>query len=358
MSSRVAFVVMAGGKGERLWPLVRASVPKACVSLDGTRTLLEATLARLRGVVRTPHPQLLIVTTASQARPIQQLLPPSPRRSLVIEPEGKNTAACLTLAAAALAARDPRTVMAVVPADHWLAPTDAFHRSLRAAIDLAARREEIVTIGLRPTRVHPGLGHLCVGPAIRTSQGARAFPLMRFIEKPSPATAQQLMRHHRVYWNAGIFVGRVGTFLGLIRRWLPEHAARLIPLGALVGRPQFARRAAAAYRRLAPVSFDVGVMAHRRSGFVVEGAFDWEDVGSWESWVRISPARHTALTIDGRNVRVVSTNGHLVATVGLKDIIVVQTSDATLVCRASSTQAVRAVVARLAHNRRLARYLS
>jgi len=365
--ARVAYVIMAGGKGERLWPLVRSEIPKVClpapstarqagVSIDGTHTLLGATLKRIQPLMRRGD-ALLIVTTAPQAQAVRAVLPAQVRRSLLVEPEGKNTAACIALAAATLAQRDPTSVMAVLPADHWIRQASAFRKSLLAAIEWASTDERIVTIGVRPTRIHPGLGHLCPGSLLGIRHGCRVFHLTRFVEKPSHRVAQRLLSQRRTMWNAGMFIGRVTTFLELMQQWLPHHARQLIPLGPVVGRSAFQRTAASAYRRLRAVSFDDGVMVHLRNGCVVEGDFTWEDLGSWDSWVRIRRIGAPALSIASRNVHVVSPDGHLVAAVGLRDLVVVHTPDATLVCRTQDAQAVRTVVARLAHDRSLSRYL-
>ncbi len=353
-SPRVACVIMAGGRGERLWPLVRKTVPKVCLRIDGKRSLLETTLARVQGL--WPRQQLLIVTTAAQARPIRHMLPRALRHALLVEPQPRNTAACIALAAVVLAQEDPTTIMVALPADHWIRPPAAFRHSLRSAIDVARENDEIVTIGIRPTRVHPGLGHVSVGASVGLQSGCRVFRLRRFEEKPSPNRARRLLASKRVYWNSGIFVGRVTTFLDLIERWLPAHARLIAPLGELAGQSGFQRRATSVYRRLRAISFDHGVMVHLRQGGVVEGNFQWEDVGSWESLIRISQGRQQGVRVASQNSHVISPDGHLVATVGLDHVIVVTTRDATLVCRTDRSQAVRGVVARLLSDRRLARY--
>src|SRR3990167_2894154 len=163
MAQRIAvtFVIMAGGRGKRLRPLVSAARPKVCLSLDGTRSLLQATIERLGPV--WPRAHWLIVTTRGQANIIRRHLPAKFRRALLVEPQIKNTAACLTLAAATVAARDPRRVMVVVPADHWVGDAVAYRRTLRTAIHAALREDAIAMIGIRPTHGHTGLGYLRVG---------------------------------------------------------------------------------------------------------------------------------------------------------------------------------------------------
>ncbi len=355
MRRAVGCVIMAGGRGARLWPMVHSEMPKVCATIHGTRTLLDETLQRVAPLWRGGHG--LIVTTQAFARPIRRSLPAAVRRCLLVEPQPRNTAACIALAASVLAERDPQMVMVVLPADHWMKPASAFRRSLQAAVDAARAGGRIVTIGLKPARPHPGLGYLCAGGAREIRRGCRTFELARVVEKPSEDAAGALIRQGRTYWNTGIFVGRVQTFLDVIARWLPEHARLIRPLGRLAGRPGFAREAARIYRRLPSVSFDHGVMAHLRGGDIVEGKFAWEDLGSWDSWIRISRHVKPALEVASRNVHVMTTNGHLVATVGLDDVVVVQTADATLVCRTKDAQAVYDVVAHLERDPRLARYL-
>ena len=253
----VTFVVMAGGKGERLWPLVRARTPKVCLSPDGTRSLLQATIDRLRPVWRGAS--WLIVTTQEQADPVRAELPPSMRRALLVEPQIKNTAACITLAALAVG-RDPEQVMVVVPADHWVGEPRMFQQAVRTAIRAAMAQDAIAMIGIRPTHPHPGLGYLCGGAPLAGSWNPRVFRLVRFVEKPSRARAQQLLRRPHTYWNSGIFVGTAYRFLVSLAMYLPEHVRRLAPLAltralrrgtpALTATPAFLRRAASCYRPL------------------------------------------------------------------------------------------------------------
>lgn len=354
MTPRVVSVIMAGGRGERLWPLVRLGRPKACILIDGARSLLELTAQRIQPL--TPSATPLIITTAAQAGPIRRVLPARLRRSLIAEPEAKNTAACIMLAAATVAARDPSTVMAVFPADHWIDPAAVFHRTIRAAVEHAQRADGLVTIGLRPTLPNSGLGYLRAGRAAASKRHCRIFRLQQFIEKPSAQKAKRLLKRPGTYWNTGIFVGRAEVFLDAFRRWLPEHAKHLAPLGALAGRPAFARRAAQAYRRVASVSFDHGVMMRGQRAWMVEGRFQWEDLGSWDSWIRTNRLTRPSLAVASRNVRVLNANGHLIATIGLDDAIIVHTPDATLVCRPDNAQALHQVAAQLARDPALSRY--
>ena len=356
----VTFVVMAGGKGERLWPLVRASTPKVCLSPNGSRSLLEATIDRLRPI--WPRASWLIVTTQEQAAAVRRALPAPLRRAVLVEPQGRNTAACITLAAVALAVRDPRRVMVVVPADHWIGDVRAFRRAVRSAIHAAVSQDTLATIGIRPTHPHVGLGYLCAGSPLAGDRQRGVFRLERFIEKPSRALAKRLIKRAGTYWNSGIFVGMADTFLGCVTEWLPDHTRYLVPLATSLrrerslGTASFARRARRAYGTLQAVSFDHGVMDHFHGGLVVAGRFPWADLGSWDVWARLGQVAPRTVAIESQNVTVVGQPDHLIATVGVCDLLVVQTPSATLICRAGRAQAVRQVVKRLSTDPRLAPY--
>jgi len=350
----VTFVIMAGGKGERLWPLVRDATPKVCLAPDGRHSLLQATIARLRPV--WPSASWLIVTTRGQADAVRRSLPKRLRRAVLVEPQIKNTAACITLAAVALAARDPHRVMVVVPADHWVGDALAFRRSILTAIRAAVAQDTIAMIGIRPTHPHPGLGYLCAGSRLDGVRNPPAFHVERFVEKPSPAAARRLLARGRTYWNSGMFVGTADKFLECVTEWLPDHTRRLVPLASGLGTASFARRAVRAYRALDAVSFDYGVMDHVRGGVVVEGRFPWADLGSWETWARLSHGAARTIGVDSRNITVVSQGDHLVATIGLRDLLVIHTPSATLICPPSKSQTVREIVKRLSQSPRFARY--
>lgn len=349
----VTFVMMAGGRGERLWPLVRQSTPKVCLSPDGRGSLLRNTINRLRPT--WPNARWLIITTQEQAQAVRAIVPAALRRAILIEPQIKNTAACITLAAAAIARQDEHRVMVAVPADHWIGDPPAFQRAIRAAIRAAAAHQTMVTIGVRPTHPYLGLGYLCAGSPLKRAGGARIFRLARFIEKPSLPMARTLLKRPRTFWNSGMFIATAETFLASITEWLPEHTRQLVPLATGSART-FSRRARRAYEALPGVSFDHGVMDRLQSGLVVEGRFSWADLGSWDTWAHLGQSSSRMIAVDSENVKVVGHDGHLVATIGVRDLVVVQTPTATLICHSQKAQAVRQVVQRLAMNPQLASY--
>ena len=363
---KLATIIMAGGTGDRLWPLVCHTTPKVCLSIDGSTSLLGMTLDRLKPFAA--QGPVWIVTSAQQRSAVVRAVPIRHRVQIIAEPEPRNTAACIALAAAGIAERDPKMVMVLLPADHWIPDVSIFQRSVQAAISMASEQPIVATIGLKPTPngappsvgaagrssrggfadSQLGLGHLCAGRSLGSRHGRRVFALRRFVEKPSAAVAKRLLRQRGMYWNAGMFIAQAGVLVDLIRRHLPIHARWVLPLGSHIGKADFARAAQRAYRHVPNISFDDGIMAKARRACIVDGGFRWEDLGSWESWSRLSAAqRHAQLQVGTQNVRIVSSNGHLVAAVGVQDLIIVQTPRATLICHAGHSQAVRSVVSAL-----------
>ena len=353
MALAVTFVVMAGGRGERLWPLVRASCPKVCLSPDGRRSLLQATIDRLRPA--WPTAQWLIVTTAEQAAAVRADVPSALRRAVLVEPEIKNTAACMMLAAVAVARRHRDGIMVAAPADQWVDDAAAFQTAVRTAIRAAVSQDTIALIGVPATHPHTGFGYLCTGAALEVFHHPQVFHIARFIEKPSRAEAQRLIRKPRTFWNSGIFVGSAENFLTRMTEWLPEQTRQLVPVAARVRRWDDAmlRRA---YHKLMPISFDYGVMDHAQGGVVVEGHFSWTDLGSWDAWAKLGYASRRTVSVDSKNITVISQDDHLVATLGVRDLVVVRTPSATLICHAGRAQAVREIVKQLWSDARLMRY--
>jgi mannose-1-phosphate guanylyltransferase len=256
--------------------------------------------------------------------------------------------------------------MVVAPADHWIGDVPAFRRAVRAAIRAAVTYDTLATIGIRPTHPHPGLGYLCAGVPVKGWHKPRVLRLARFIEKPSRALAQRLMKRPRTYWNSGTFVGTADKFLECITEWLPDHVRRLMPLSAALreerggrhgpGTASFALRARTAYRTLESVSFDHGVMDHLHGGLVVEGRFPWADLGSLDIWARLRGGTSRTIAVDSERVTVIGQERDLVATIGVRNLLVVQTPSATLICHPDKVQALREVVKRIWADPRLAVY--
>jgi mannose-1-phosphate guanylyltransferase len=339
---------MAGGSGTRFWPRSRRRVPKQLLPVLGTRSLLQDTVARLRGLVPTAH--ILIVTHRDHAAEVRRQLPQLPRRNVLVEPQGRNTAPCLALAAIEIERRARGATFVSLPADHAIADPRAFRATLLEAFAWAAAEPVAVTIGIRPTAPETGYGYVHVGQ----HRAGRTARVRAFVEKPSAARARRFVASKAYRWNSGMFVWQTATVLALLDRHLPEVTAPLRKALATRSSAALAR----AYARLPSISIDYGVMEHARDVLVVSADFGWSDVGSWAALADLGAGRNgggAVIPIDAAR-SVVFGDGRLVALIGLDDVIVVDTPDAVLVCHRDRTQDVRRVVAELVR-RRLEAYL-
>jgi mannose-1-phosphate guanylyltransferase len=332
-------------------------VPKQLLPIVGRQSLLADTLARVRPLI--PSTRTWVVTAASHAPAVRRAARGLPRRQVLVEPEGRNTAAAIALAALAVARTAPDAVMVVLPADHAVGDPVAFRATLARAMEVAQTTDRLVTIGVPPTYPETGFGYVEVGPALDEC-GAGVHAVARFLEKPDAARARDLIASGNVLWNAGIFAWRVTRILEELRRWVPEVMA---PLERAVAR-RTPRALVQAYRRLPSISIDTGVLERAEHVAVVRATFPWSDVGSWAAVADLwrngkeagsNAVRGMTVLVDSANC-VVDAGSRLVALVGVQDLVVVDTPDALLVCPKARAQDVRLVVEEL-RRRRLRRYL-
>ena len=358
MKPHVYAVVMAGGKGTRFWPLSRPRRPKQLLRLFSEKSLLRETVDRLLpefGPSRT-----LVVCVKEHARAVMKELPFLPKANFLVEPEGKNTAPCIGLAAADLMTRDPRPVMVVVPADHWISDPRRFRRTLKAAVQLAQRQDALVTLGIRPAYPETGYGYILKGRKAAAAMTIAAHRVEGFVEKPQLQKARRLMRRGAL-WNSGIFIWRASTILESLRRYAPEIANGLDRIRhAADGRSLSHRSLVPAirreYRKMPNISIDYAVMekaASKGRVLALQADFDWSDVGNWAAVHRMMPKRGNGNAGVGRWLAVKSSDclvhsrGRLIAVLGLKNIAVVDTPDAVLVADMARAQEVRDLVEEL-----------
>ena len=346
---------MAGGSGTRFWPRSRQRLPKQLLPIAGRQSLLADTLGRVRFLV--PPARTYVVTAAVHGGAVRREARGLPRANVLIEPQGRNTAAAIALAALRVARDAPDAVMAVLPADHVIGDVMRFRATLGLAMDVAQATDRLVTIGVPPTYPETGYGYIEAGEAL-TANGENAHAVARFLEKPDHARASELIAGGNVLWNAGIFAWRVERILAELRRWVPEV---LEPLERAVRRGT-ARALAQAYRRVPSISIDNGVLERAEHVAVVRATFPWSDVGSWAAVADLwrdgdgsNAARGTTVLVDSTGC-VVDAGSRLVALVGVQDLVVVDTPDALLVCPKGRAQDVRLVIDEL-RRRRLRRYL-
>jgi len=343
-------VIMAGGKGARFWPRSRNRLPKHLLDITGGGTLIQETVERVSPLV--PPERILVVTAAAHAAEVTRQLPMIPGENILVEPQGRNTAPCIGLAAAFVARRAGDAVMIVLPSDHVVADGEEFRRVLRVAAAAAEKDDCLVTVGIRPTKPETGYGYIEEGPPWARIEGETVYHVSSIREKPSLEEARRLLGLGRFFWNSGMFVWKASVILGAIETFLPAIAAGLRQIVAAVGTPAQDEAVAAAYHSFPAISIDYGVMEKARNVRLVKGDFGWSDVGSWDALWEIAPkdergnaagrcAGFAAVDAAGNYVE---SPGKFVALVGVEDLVVVETPDALLICRRGRSQDVRKVV--------------
>jgi mannose-1-phosphate guanylyltransferase len=344
-------IIMAGGKGTRLWPEGRAGKPKQLLKLLGDQTLIEIAVGRLARLI--PVERQLIITTVEYADQIAEALPDFPRENILPEPRGRNTAPCIGWGTVKVLQQDPDAVIAVVTADHAIRDEAEFIEDLRTAAEIAASRDTIVTIGLVPTRPDTGFGYICSGTEFVESNGRKAFAIREFKEKPDAATAQQYVDAGNYLWNSGMFIMRASHAMDLFAEHTPELFAQLKNIQNALGTKGEESATNDAYDSMDPQSIDVGIMEKAKNVYVIPGDFGWSDIGTWSSLEQVTEADSDGNLVSGNHVGlntencVVRSSGRLVATVGVSNLVIVETDDAVLVCTKEQAQRVREVVAHL-----------
>ena len=349
-------VIMAGGRGERFWPLSRSARPKQFLDIFGGRPLIGHAADRLRGVVPPDH--LFVVTSADLVDATREALPELPPSQIVGEPCRRDTAAACALGTELVASLsgDDSATLAILTADQLMGDIDAFRRTLSDAFRLVADRPVIATIGIAPTHPATGFGYIeAAEPLPLDGAGTEFRRVARFVEKPDAATAERYLAGGRHFWNSGMFLWSVRTFRDALRRHRPALADAFAALAPRIGAPDFPAALAAAYAPMERISIDYAVMEHADNIVMARGTFAWDDVGSLSAIPAHFPADADgnvaigtcALRDASRDIVVSRENGHLVAVFGASDLVVVHTPDATLVCPRSRAAELKALVAQI-----------
>ncbi|HEX3998687.1 MAG TPA: mannose-1-phosphate guanylyltransferase [Pirellulales bacterium] len=353
-------VIMAGGSGTRFWPESRAAWPKQLLPLSGTRSLIQDTVDRLGQLV--PPERILIVTAARLVEAVRGQLPELPAAAVIGEPCKRDTAPCIGLAAFRISRGDSDATLAVMPADHAILPAQALRDAIHCAADLVDRQpERIVTFGIKATYPAESFGYIERGEPVELpvepASGAAclAFEVARFKEKPPAAVAREYLASGNFYWNSGIFVWKARTILAALEQHQSELFGRLRAIAAADGTSEFQATFEREFAAIRGISIDYAIMERAPDVVVIEAPFTWDDVGSWQAMARlrgvdtqnntIAADPHIAVNTSGTILR--SVDRHLIAAVGLKDMIVVHTPDATLVASRHDEEAIRQVVKQL-----------
>jgi mannose-1-phosphate guanylyltransferase len=343
-------VVMAGGSGTRFWPLSRRNRPKQLLRLHGDATMLQQTVARIDPLV--PPERVLIITGADQAEAVRAQLPELPAENVVAEPCPRDTAPCVGLAANLVARSDPSGTMIVMPADHVIRPAETFIATVRAAVGVIERDPTaFVTFGIKPTHPETGYGYIERGELLGRPGGVAMHKVAQFREKPDRATAEQFLAAGRFAWNSGIFLWRARAILDALATFKPGIAARLGRIAAALGTPEQAKVIAREFPEMERVPIDKAVMEKAENVRVLEVVYDWSDVGDWRALTGLIPpdgqgnsTRGPVHTVDTANSIVISDDGGLIATLGVDELVIVQSAGATLVARKDQLDKLKALV--------------
>jgi len=353
-------IIMAGGKGERFWPVSREKTPKQLIRLLGEQSFLQETVQRVLPVV--PLKNILVITNEAQAPEAQRQLPKLPKENIIAEPVGRDTCAAVTLGAALVGARSTTGVMAVLPADHVIPEDKKFQQTLADCFDLASRGQAIVTIGIKPTEPATGYGYIHFGDPLPSPGAKKAKTIFhkveRFVEKPNFDKALEYLQSGQYRWNAGMFIWSFVTITEGLQKHQPEMAEACRRWFEAAGTAKLAKVLAKEYPEIKKISIDFALLEHAQNVVMAEGNFEWDDLGSWTSLSRhlkADPEGNCALAdfihVDGaRNIifDARTKNRTPVAVVGLRDAILVQTDDVTLLAHKSQAQKIKEMVRKLA----------
>ena len=355
-------VILAGGRGTRFWPRSRTRTPKQLLNIVGRQTMLEQTVERLTPIFPATH--LWVVTNDEQSAAVRKQLPRLTPAHVLAEPIGRNTAAAIGLAAVHLLREaNGDALMAVLPADHFIAQAARYRKIVRAALKVAARPDTLVVLGIPPT--HPEIGYGYIERATQTERASGAIVLSRqtLRGEARARVGTEVCASKRYFWNAGMFFWRVSTLMGNLERHLPKTHAALLRLADTIGTPRYAAALRRTYPQLENISIDYAVLEpasrdpKRSPVFVLPAAVGWSDIGSWaavyellarQPGENVSAGRHLALDAEGNFLW---SPGKLVAAIGVRDLVVVETPDALLVCPRDRAQDVGRAVKWLEEHR-------
>jgi mannose-1-phosphate guanylyltransferase len=353
MNTSLIPAILAGGKGERFWPLSRRQRPKQFLCLDGSgRSLLQATADRLLELAGG-WDRLWVVTSAPIADGVREQLPDLPEENLLVEPEGRDTAPAVAWATLEMAKRHGEDAIAgFFPADHWIGNQQAFGDTLKAAAELAAREAAIVTLGIAPAYASTGYGYIEQGQLQGTYTDLPAYKVSRFTEKPDRETAEAFLQAGRYSWNSGMFIFRASTALSELAIHAPNILHPLKEQGKL------------AYSQLEKKSIDYALMEKTQLAYVLPADFGWDDLGDWNALERllqgdkenVELATHVGLDTQGAIVYA-SDDDEVIVTIGLEDVVIVRDRNATLVVHKSRTQDIKQVLKLLQDNPKLEKLL-
>ena len=345
-------VILAGGRGERFWPMSISAKPKQLHAMFGERTLLGMAVDRLEGLI--PPSRIFVITNDDIIEATKEAAPELPIENIIGEPFGRDTAAAVALANALVKARDSEGVFCILTADHIMADLELYRQTLKEGFEIAHEGEAIVTIGIKPDTPATGYGYIESGDAIAEHSGEiKFFKAERFVEKPDLETAQSYLEAGNFCWNSGMFIWSTKTLDHAFAKHTPALSDMMAAVGPTVDTPAFSATLLNEYEKLEKVSIDYAIMENADNIIMAKGVFAWDDAGDWPA-----VGRHYPLD-ESRNVKVgdvqslnannniVMSEGRLTAIMGVDNLVVVQTDDVTLICPKDQAQNIKQMVTHL-----------
>lgn len=345
-------LIMAGGVGSRFWPRSKEKTPKQLLSIFGERTLIQQTVERLEGLI--PHEKIFIITNKVQQDEIIKQLPNIPKDNVLIEPFGRNTAACIGYASVMISEKAKDAVICVLPADHIIKNIDSYHKTLTSAAKFADESKGLVTIGIIPSRPETGYGYIQIDDAILKDN---IHKVLTFAEKPNYATAIRFLESGDFLWNSGMFIWRIDAILEEISKYMPELNDGLETIKKNLNSANFEETSRNIYGQLKNISIDYGIMEKSQKVYLIKGDFLWSDVGSWEEVYQLSKKNEDGNAIVGQVFTDITSDSYIyspnkfTAVIGAENFIVINTDEALLICRRDKTQDVKKIIEHLKFNK-------
>lgn len=342
-------LIMAGGRGERFWPKSRKSLPKQFLSLtDDGKTMIQLTVDRILPLVDMED--IYISTNKEYLQLVTAQLPNIPKENIICEPVGRNTAPCVALGAAIIGAKYDDALMMVLPSDHLVKYSSMFQTTLMDACDVAEKGDNLVTVGIAPDHPETGYGYIKFKNEITNG---RAFKVDKFVEKPSLEKAKEYLAEDDYLWNSGMFLWKISSVMKRFKELIPDVYEGVMTISKALGQGRMEEELAKIFPTFPSISIDYGIMERSENIYTIPGSFGWDDVGSWLALERIKKSNEYG-NIVGGNVITIDTNdciiqaeNKLIATIGLEDLIIVDSEDAILICEKGSTTDIKKVLENL-----------
>ena len=356
-------VLMAGGRGQRFWPYSRFDTPKQLLSVTGGDSMIKETVNRLSPFIKLSD--IFISTTDDLFNSIKDALPEIDYLNYILEPIGRDTAACIGLSAVILQHRykDPNTVMITLPVDHIIMNKEKFLNTLESACDLARETANLITIGIKPLRPETGYGYICVGKEIKRNGKITACEVKEFMEKPDFKTANNFLKQGNYLWNSGIFVWTCKDILYAIEKQLPELYKGLMKIQKYLGTLQKREIMKEVFYGLKKISIDYAILEKVSNRLVIKGDFKWDDVGSWTSMERIFPKDKDGNVIQGGHESVdtkrcvIINDEGLIVTIGLSDLVIVSSGDIKLIYPKNRENDLKKIIKNIANHEDYKKYI-